>query len=135
MAYTPMNYQSYGGYNQPYQYPTALPQLPQQMQTAPQQMQQPVQPTGFGVRAVTSREEALGVQVDFFSPGTVMPDLGHGAIYLKRFNQNTGASDLYEFRIVEPQEQPDELQQLREAVRRLEREVAALKQPEVSVDE
>jgi hypothetical protein len=26
-----------------------------------------------------------------------MPDLGHGVVYLKRFNQNTGACDIFEF--------------------------------------
>ena len=63
---------------------------------APQQAQQtPVQ--GFVCRPVTSREEAVAVQVDVFGPGTVMPDLAHGMVYLKRFNQNTGASDFLEF--------------------------------------
>ena len=125
-----MNYGGYGGY-QPYQYPTALPQQPVQTTQFAQQQ-------GYGCRAVTSREEALGVQVDFFSPGTVMPDLGHGVIYLKRFNQSTGVSDLFEFRYAEPQqeqEQPDELRELREAVRRLENEVAGLKRAaEVATD-
>ena len=61
------------------------------------QTQPAAQSIGFSTRPVTSREEALGVQVDFFGPGTLMPDLGHGKIYLKKFNQNTGASDLFVF--------------------------------------
>lgn len=65
------------------------PQAPQQTQQSPSQ--------GFVCRPVTSREEAVAVQVDVFGPGTVMPDLAHGMVYLKRFNQNTGASDFIEF--------------------------------------
>ena len=57
----------------------------------------PAQTAGYICRPVTSREEALGVQVDFFGPGTVMPDLGHGVIYLKRFNQQTGGCDLISY--------------------------------------
>lgn len=86
----------FGGYQPPqsfYQppatgYPTQLPQAPQ---TAPQAA------TGYACRPVTSKEEALGVQVDFFGAGTLMPDLAHGVIYLKRFNQQTGSCDLIEF--------------------------------------
>lgn len=99
-----------------YQYPTALPQ----MQT---------QPT-YQARPVTSREEALGAQVDFFGLGMLMPDLAHGIVYLKRFNQNTGASDLFEFRLAQPetqQEQPNELEQIRESIKRLEEELEKLK--------
>ncbi|MBQ0067367.1 MAG: hypothetical protein KBS60_04180 [Phascolarctobacterium sp.] len=64
------------------------------------------QPQGtFTCRAVTSREEAMAAQTDYFSMGTVMPDLAHGVIYLKRFNSNTGSSDFLEFKYCQP-EQP-----------------------------
>lgn len=89
---------------------------PQQPQNAPGMASMPGSTTpppqaGFLCRPVTSREEALGVQTDYFSPGTLMPDLGHGIVYMKRFNQNTGASDLFEFALVQeeakaPQETP-----------------------------
>lgn len=94
--------------NYPAYYPQFAPQTAYQPPRMEQQtvyplsqqaaQAQPVaQSVGFSTRPVTSREEALGVQVDFFGPGTLMPDLGHGKIYLKKFNQNTGSSDLYVF--------------------------------------
>ena len=88
------------------------------MQQPPaQQIAQPTNTTGFNCRPVTSREEAVAVLSDYFTQGTVMPDLGHGRIYLKRFNPNTGASDFFEFALVqqEPespaQNSPDKLQE------------------------
>ena len=120
-------YQMYGNQYQPYQYPTALPQQP-----APQMQPQPV----YQARPVTSREEALGQQVDFFGAGTLMPDLAHGIVYLKRFNQNTGGSDLFEFRLAQPetqQEQPNELEQIRESIKRLEDELDKLKSSKAKV--
>lgn len=104
-----------------YQYPTALPQ-----QQAPQMSPQPM----YQARPVTSREEALGQQVDFFGAGTLMPDLAHGIVYLKRFNQNTGGSDLFEFRLAQPEAQPEqsnEIEQIRESIKRLEDELEKLK--------
>lgn len=81
---------------------------------------------GFVCRPVTSREEAVATQVDFFGSGTVMPDLSHGIIYLKRFNQQTGGSDFYEF-VYQPHKEPeqpkyatlDDLEQLRKDVESL----------------
>ena len=94
----------YPGYN----YNPANTYIPQQM---PQQMQQP-QPMAqaFACHPVTSREEAVAAQTDYFSAGLVMPDLGHGTIYLKRFNPQTGASDFFEFRAVQ-EEKAEELVQ------------------------
>lgn len=124
MAYTPI------GYYQPqgYQYPTALPQQPTQQAMQPQPMYQ--------ARPVTSREEALGQQVDFFGAGVLMPDLAHGIVYLKRFNQQTGASDLYEFRLSQPDaqpEQPNELEEIRASIKRLEDEIEKLRASKAKV--
>jgi hypothetical protein len=58
---------------------------------------------GFSVRPVASREEAMAIPSEFFGPGVVMPCLGQGVIFLKRFNQNTGLSDLLEFVYAPPQ--------------------------------
>ena len=55
------------------------------------------QPQGFNVRPVTSREEAVAAQIDFMGPGTIMPDFGHGVIFYKKFNPNTGSSELLEY--------------------------------------
>lgn len=72
-------------------------QSPYRLPVQPQYQPQMQQPQGFSVRPVASREEATAVQTDFFGPGILMPCLGQGVIYLKRFNSNTGASDLIEF--------------------------------------
>lgn len=85
-----------GGF--PYQPTNYIPQqqsAPVAPQAAPQQ--------GFSIRPVASREEAMAVQSDFFGPGIIMPCLGQGVIWLKRFNPNTGASDLLEFIYAPPQ--------------------------------
>lgn len=83
----------WNGYN-----PTYMPQMPvQASQGVPQTQTVNNPPAVFNCRPVTSKEEAQAVQVDFFGPGTLMPDLGHGVVYLKRFNQNTGACDIFEF--------------------------------------
>ena len=76
----------------PYQQASYIPQ----QQTAPVAQQAAPQP-GFRIQAVASKEEAMAMQTDFFGPGIVMPCLGRGAIYLKRFDPNTGLSDLMEF--------------------------------------
>lgn len=98
-------------------------QQPQMQQMQPQQQT----PVGFTCKPVTSREEALAISVDFFGPGTLMPDLAHGMIYLKRFNQNTGSSDFMEFAYSEPRQEMQSSQryateeQLQSVINRLER--------------
>lgn len=110
----------------PTYYPQYAPQMPYQpfradqgqaYPQAPQMAVQAAQPpaagqtVGFLTRPVTSKEEALGIPVDFFAPGTIMPDLAHGKIYLKKFNQNTGAGDLFVFALeTQSEEQPPEVQ-------------------------
>lgn len=70
-----------------------------------QQPPQPMQP-GYICKPVTSREEAIATSTDYFSLGVVMPDLGHGMVYLKRFNQQTGASDFFDFKLFTPEQTP-----------------------------
>ena len=72
------------------------------MQTFFPQQQQQMNPA-FACHPVGSREEAVAAQTDYFSAGLVMPDLSHGVIYLKRFNQQTGASDFFEFKLAQPE--------------------------------
>lgn len=108
---------SYGGY------------APQPRPEAPQMpvMGQSAQAPGFLTRPVTSREEAVAAQVDFLGPGTIMPDLGHGMIYLKRFNGQTGASDFFAFSLEQAAPEPEppkyvtqeEFQRLREELEQL----------------
>lgn len=102
-----MNYPPYNitpnvpGGGQPYDPRSGYPQQTQQNQQGNPGMWNAS--PGFTCRPVTSREEAVAAQVDFFGPGTIMPDLGHGMIYLKRFNTTTGESDFLAFSYCPPQ--------------------------------
>lgn len=91
-------------YPQYYQQPAQQPQ--QQFYGGYQRPMQQVQqaPPGYVCKPVTSREEAVATSTDYFSLGVVMPDLGHGMIYLKRFNQQTGSSDFFEFQRYIPEQ-------------------------------
>lgn len=60
------------------------------------------QSAGYVCRPVTSREEAVAVTVDFLGPGTIMPDFGHGMIYFKRFNPNSGGAEFFDFSVQPP---------------------------------
>lgn len=95
MAYYPP---SFGGYQ-----PPQMPVMPQGNNYPPMTQNTATGQQGFTVRPVASREEAMAIQTDFFGPGILMPCLGQGTIWLKRFNQNTGASDLLEFIYAPPQ--------------------------------
>lgn len=103
MAYNNMNNSYYPG-----QYSNQAGQYPNQGAVYQQQNQQPVQmpQLSYTVRPVASREEAVAAQTDFLGLGALMPDLAHGVIYLKRFNQSTGTMELFDFRISEPEKQP-----------------------------
>lgn len=108
------------------------PQMPPQSAPAPVSA-----PTagGFAVQPVTGREEALAVIADPLSSGVLLPDLGHGVIYFKRFNPNTGASDFGEFVFVPPkaaepapaQEELVTLTVFNSTVEKLRAEIAAMK--------
>ncbi len=71
---------------------------------------------------------------NFTSAGDIMPDLGHGVIYLKRFNPNTGTSEFAEFKYAAPTppEKPQEyatVQMLNDALDGLRSDIAALDKP------
>ena len=126
-----MNYPYYN----PYQFgPQSAPQPrfdqmganPPQMQNAPVP-QTAQQGAAFLTRPVTSREEAVAAQVDFLGPGTLMPDLSHGTIYLKRFNPNTGASDFFTFTLEQPKAEPEPQWATKEDIDKLREEIEQLK--------
>ena len=100
-----------GNFYQPYGYYGAPQPFSQQsnVMTPPVPTSPPAAQQSFSCRPVTSREEAVAVQADFFSMGTIMPDLAHGIVYLKRINQQTGAADFFEFvyRQPEAEQKPD----------------------------
>lgn len=77
------------------------PYMPLQQQMYPNYMQ-PSQ-EAFISRLVASREEAVATPTDFNKP-IVMLDFGHGAIYVKRFNSNTGMGELLDFKYISPAE-------------------------------
>ena len=98
---------NYGGYyspSQPFQNPMGV--MPSPTPAMAQAASPAAQQASFVCRQVTSREEAVAVQADFFSLGTVMPDLAHGTIYLKRINQQTGGADFFEFVYRQPEAEP-----------------------------
>lgn len=120
-----------GGFSAPMGYPSPP--------TAPQSAPASVSAAsgGFVVQPVTSREEALAVIADPLSAGVLLPDLGHGVIYVKRFNANTGASDFGEFAFVQPkaaepvQAAPEfvSAEVFNNTVEKLRAEIAALRRP------
>lgn len=110
----------YPGYQQPY--------MQQQYQS---NYQQPA-PQMNG-RMVTSREEALGVPVDFNAP-VILPDLAHGVVYVKIFNQQTGAADFIEYRRAEQAHKQNATAVLEERVSRLESAVRGMLNKEKEAD-
>lgn len=100
-------------------------------------MQQPGGNSNFFCRPVASKEEALGVPVDFMGAPMFFPDLAHNVVYMKRFNTTTGAADIYEFR--GQQEQPsaptpsfvplDEFNAMKDTIDQLKAEIEKLKKP------
>lgn len=134
MAY-PYTYPNYGGFNtMPAYNPQNFAPAPIQPPTQPQTVQGGVTaPSGFSCRPVTSRLEAEAVQVDFLGPGTIMPDLGHGVIYLKRFNPNTGASDFVVFAMEQMQEAAPVQYATIEDINALREEIESLKKTKKAV--
>lgn len=104
----------YGGYFPNPAYFPRESQIPAGMQQTPAQSVVPATAgpatanglTGnYTCRPVMSKEEAVAIQAEFFSPGVIMPDLGHGKIYLKRINPDTAAAEFYEFSAMTDQRQ------------------------------
>lgn len=118
---------------------------PQSQGTNVQQPNNASQPNFF-CRPVASKEEALGVPVDFMGSPMFFPDLAHNVIYMKRFNTTTGAADIFEFHGQQTQEQPsstapsfapldefnatkETIGQLKETILQLQNEIDQLKKP------
>lgn len=146
MAFPNYTYPAYGAYNPVTPFAPA-PQVyqPQQPTQQPSQTIQPqsnvnTQPAFF-CRPVASREEALGVPVHFMGAPMFFPDLAHNVVYMKRFNTNTGAADVFEFhgqqQAKEQQaENPapafaplDEFMDMKDTINNLKDEIERLKKP------
>lgn len=128
--------------NYPYYYQPYQPPMADQLRQ-PQAQQTSNQPNFF-CRPVASKEEALGVPVDFMGSPMFFPDLAHNVVYMKRFNTTTGAADIFEFH--GQQEQPgtpapsfapldefnatkETIGQLKETISQLQSEIDQLKKP------
>lgn len=134
-TYMPNYYQPMQGYQQ--MNPSIINQ-PQSPGSNVQQTSGASQPNFF-CRPVASKEEALGVPVDFMGAPMFFPDLAHNVIYMKRFNTNTGAADIFEFHGQQNQEQAsapipsfaplDEFVAMKETIIGLQNEIEQLKNP------
>lgn len=124
-------------------YPTYLPATQNQtvapVQPIPAMQNNMNQGTyqGYLCRPVTSREEAVAAETSYFSPGTLMPDLAHEVIYLKRFNTSSGASDFLTFALKEDEPEikveyasTQEVLELRQVIEGLRTEIEGLKKAE-----
>ena len=146
MAFPNYTYPAYGAYNPVTPFAPA-PQVYQTQQPA-QQPSQAIQTQGsvntqpaFFCRPVASREEALGVPVDFMGAPMFFPDLAHNVVYMKRFNTNTGAADVFEFHGQQEArdqkiENPapafaplDEFMDMKDTINNLKDEIERLKKP------
>lgn len=110
--------------------PTYYPQpgaYAQQSQYVPQQYMQPQQAPVLSGRAVTGREEAMAVPVDFVTGMTICPDLGHGVIYVKALDRNTGTAPLMEFRRADTQQESENRMDTMQ--RQLDRILSMLEEP------
>ena len=148
MPYPQYNYPAFGGYNPVTPYvPRTEPIQAFQQPSASVQQQGGMNTQGmFYCRPVASKEEAMGVPVDFMGNPMFFTDLAHGVIYMKRFNSGTGSADIFEFKI---QEQSDEsaevsttqnmefaplsdVMDIKDAITKLRADVDKLKRPKAS---
>ena len=127
-----------GGYVPDFGMPsqTGRPQSPQNL---PAQPAQPQSINGgqavFQCWPVMSRGEAEQASIDFLGPGVVMPNLGQGMVYLKRFNPQKGEIEVLDFAFVPPPPPPapaptydpqSEIAAMREQLTALQGSVSAL---------
>ena len=89
---------NYGAYNAPAARPAEMGQMYQ-----PQQNIAPAQSVGQGQgisgmsRPVSSKEEAMAVGADFSGVPMIFPDMAHNAIYVKRWDFQSGTAIFTEY--------------------------------------
>ena len=96
--------------NYPYYNPYFAQQMPSQMRPAEmgqvypsQQNVSPAQPVGQGQgisaysRPVSSKEEAMAVGADFSGAPMIFPDMAHNAVYVKRWDFQSGSAVFTEY--------------------------------------
>lgn len=118
------------GYMQSQQYQQPVPQ-----QQAPVQMQ-PMSTTLFG-RPVTNIAEVQAAQITFDGNAFLFPDWGHGVIYVKRFDANTGESPILQYRLPnqESKEKPIDINELNSRLMNLENQFNQFQQGVIINDE
>lgn len=93
-------------YQTPYMYPNYTPRYGAQPTMAPAPYFQPQQAMPRAtITMVTSRAEVEAAQIPFDGTIPVFADFGHGVIYTKRLNINTGTADVEEYVLHQPQAQ------------------------------
>lgn len=93
-------------YQNPYMYPGYTPRFGTQPAMNPTPYYPPQQPVPRAtITMVTSRAEVEAAQIPFDGTIPVFADFGHGVIYTKRLNINTGTADVEEYAIRQPQAQ------------------------------
>lgn len=94
-------------YQNPYMYPGYTPRFGAQPNMTPAPYYPPQQPAPRAtITMVTSRAEVEAAQIPFDGTIPVFADFGHGVIYTKRLNINTGTADVEEYAIRQPQAHP-----------------------------
>lgn len=97
-----MNYPYYNPYFAQQMAPQARP-VEMGQNYAPQQNVSPVQSVGQGQgislasRPVSSKEEAMAVGADFSGAPMIFPDMAHNAVYVKRWDYQTGSAVFTEY--------------------------------------
>ena len=125
--------------NYPYYNPYFAPQVPAQMrpssmgQVYPEQANAPqtanigqTQGISAASRPVSSREEAMAVGADFSGAPMIFPDMAHNAVYVKRWDFQTGSAVFTEFVPKNIPPTPSEEEDLRGMVDRLTERLNAM---------
>ena len=127
-----MNYPYYN----PYFAPQAAPQMrPVEMgqNYIPQQNVPQGQPVGQGQgispfsRPVSSKEEAMAVGADFSGAPMVFPDMANNAIYVKRWDFQTGSAVFQKFVPENTPPTPSGVEDLQARLERIEADLEKLK--------
>ena len=126
--------------NYPYYSPYYGQQMPVQARPGemghgyPQQQNSPqTQPVGqtHGIspasRPVSSREEAMAVGADFSGAPMIFPDMAHNAIYVKRWDYQSGAAVFTEFVPQSTPPTPSGAEDLQARLERIEADLEKLK--------
>lgn len=109
-------------------YPTMYYQPPMQQYGMPQMQQPQQQAQAPMMRMVTCYEEVVASQVPFDGSQNWFADLGHGRVYMKRFNMNTGLADIIPYKVEQNEPKEQQAWATEQAVEELAGRVKALEE-------